>query len=133
MAGTKKKTREKLDKVFSEYVRLKAATEDGLVTCFTCGVERHWKQMHAGHFQTRAKYATRFDPMNVKPQCVRCNIFNHGEQYLFAQNLDKQYGNGTAERIKRASEATTRATEGDYQDLIEKYKEIVKRLKEKVE
>ena len=133
MAGTKKKTREKLDKIFSEYIRLKAATEDGFVTCYTCGVKKHWKQMHAGHFQTRAKYSTRFDPMNVKPQCVKCNIFNHGEQYTFALKLDEEYGKGTAERIRRASEATARTTEGYYQELIDTYQELVKRLKEKVE
>jgi len=77
----------KLDKVFSQYVRLRVCDEYGFSDCFTCGTRRHWKEVDAGHFITRAKFATRWDPVNVQFQCKRCNM-NGGQQYAFSRKLD---------------------------------------------
>ena len=38
------KLKKKLDKVFSEYIRRRNADHLGFITCFTCGVKRHWKE-----------------------------------------------------------------------------------------
>jgi hypothetical protein len=90
---------EKLDAVFSEYIRRRYADHGGFVRCYTCGAEKHWKQMHAGHFQSRSKYATRWNETNVQVQCVSCNIFKAGEQYKFGLRLDAELGEGTAEEM----------------------------------
>jgi hypothetical protein len=91
----------KLDKIFSIWIRSKDADHTGQVDCYTCGVSKSWKyETDAGHFQSRGKYATRWEPLNVKPQCKRCNGFRGGEQYRFAQNLDKEYGEGTADVVR---------------------------------
>ena len=66
---TRKKLIARLDKVFSQWVRSKDADHRGFVQCFTCGVFKHWKTVDAGHFQSRAKFSTRWDEMNVKCQC----------------------------------------------------------------
>ena len=66
---TRKKLIARLDKVFSQWVRSKDADHRGFVQCFTCGQFKHWKTVDAGHFQSRAKFSTRWDEMNVKPQC----------------------------------------------------------------
>jgi len=73
--------------------------------------------MDAGHFQSRAKYPTRWLPINVRAQCKRCNAFRGGEQYKFAKNLDKEYGQGTAQDIEALSESGQRFTIEDLQDL----------------
>lgn len=88
-----------LDNQFSRWIRLKAADKSGLCTCYTCGVKRNWKEIQAGHFQSRQKYNTRWDERNVKPQCRRCNMTNSGQQYVFGKRLNQDYGQQTAEQI----------------------------------
>ena len=96
----------KLDKAFSRYIRLRNCDEYGRAFCFTCGDQRHWKEVDAGHFQTRSKFSTRWDEKNVQFQCKKCNMTNGGQQYIFGQKLDEVYGAGTADEIVRRSNQT---------------------------
>ena len=97
--NTRSKIVAALDKEFSIWVRLSPADDYGMVLCYTCGVRKHWKKVDAGHFQTRAKYSTRWDVMNVKAQCKKCNMANGGQQYEFGKKLDQEYGDGTADSV----------------------------------
>ncbi len=54
----RKKLVEKLDKVFSIYIRRRNAVND-IAECFTCGKKDHWKKLQNGHFQSRKHYSTR--------------------------------------------------------------------------
>jgi len=119
-------TVKKLDKVFSHWTRLKHSDSEGQVKCFTCGKQSHWKEMHAGHFVTRAKYATRWNEMNVKPQCPRCNLFLNGAQWEFGQHLDNKYGPGTAEGLVFLSNQTLRMGEPEAEELIKLYQQQIK-------
>jgi len=120
----------KLDKIFSIWVRSKDADHAGMVDCFTCGVTKNWKyEIDAGHFQSRGKYATRWEPLNVKPQCKRCNGFRGGEQYLFSKHLDLMYGDGTAEWLEFESNQSARFTNDELLVKIKHYTELVKSLK----
>ena len=120
----------KLDKIFSIWIRSKDADHAGMVDCFTCGVTKNWKyETDAGHFQSRGKYATRWEPLNVKPQCKRCNGFRGGEQYLFAKHLDEEYGKGTADELVYQSNQLARFTNDELLEKIEHFSELVKSLK----
>jgi len=125
------KLKKDLDKVFSIFIRTRDLDENGQATCFTCLVKKPWKQMHAGHFQSRSKLNTRFNPVNVQVQCPRCNLWSQGEQYQFGINLDKRYGEGTAENLRIESERTGRISEAEYKELINYYKEAAKNNLEK--
>lgn len=116
---------QKLDKVFSQYIRLKDADHAGYVTCFTCGVTKHWKEVDAGHFQSRGKYATRWNEDNVKPQCKRCNGFRGGEQYQFALNL----GTDLADDLVVLSNQPARFSNIELLEMIKKYEAKLKDLK----
>ena len=116
----------KLDAVFSQYIRLKDADEFGNVSCFTCGKVSHYKKgMQCGHFQSRKHYSTRWLEMNVATQCVGCNMFKAGEQYIFAKNLDKKYGDGTAEELYLKSKETIKLADFEIEEMIIKYKDLV--------
>ncbi len=57
-----------------KYVRLKAADDDGWVSCVTCGDRRQWNdQMDGGHFIERSYLATKLMEENIHPQCKTCN------------------------------------------------------------
>ena len=124
------KLKKELDKWFSLYIRLKDATDEGMVQCFTSGRVYHYKSIHAGHFMSRKSLSTRWDETNVQPQSAADNLFRQGEQYKFGLALDAKYGEGTAEELQFKSRQIKKFTRVDYEDLISYYKALVKNLKE---
>jgi len=127
---TRSKVVKKLDAVFSEYIRLRNADKNGNVTCFTCGKVEYWKRkgMQAGHFQSRKHYATRWDEINVQVQCSGCNVFKYGEQYKFALNLDKKFGDGTAEELFIKAKEIVKFSTKELETLITYYKNQIELL-----
>ena len=84
--------------------------------------------MQCGHFQSRKHYATRWLELNVAVQCVGCNMFKSGEQYIFSKQLDEKYGAGTAEELYIKSKETVKYSNDELQDMIKHYKDLVDSL-----
>ena len=125
------KLKKELDKWFSLYIRLRDANEYGMVQCFTCGIVRGYKDgMQNGHFQSRKHMATRFDEENCQVQCLKCNIFDSGQQYLFSLRLDEKYGEGTAEELEHFARTVHKVSRVEYEVQISYYKKLVENLKE---
>lgn len=120
-----------LDKAFSEFIRLRATDDKGRANCFTCGTLKFWREGDAGHFQSRGKYSTRWDEINVQFQCKRCNGFRGGEQYQFAKNLDAHYGEGTADDLVRLSNQTRKYGAYELASMAEHYRRESAELKRK--
>ena len=123
------KLKKELDKYFSLYIRLKNATDEGLVQCFTSGRVYHYKSIHAGHFMSRKHLSTRWCETNVQPQSAADNLFGQGEQFKFGINLDAKYGEGTAEELQLKARQIQKFSRVDYEEMISYYKETVNKLK----
>ena len=123
------KLKKELDKWFSLFIRLRDATDEGMVQCFTSGRVYHYKKLHAGHFMSRRYLKTRWCETNVQPQSAADNLFGQGEQYRFGLYLDGKYGEGTAEELQFKARQTVKFTRVDYEDKISYYKDAVKNLK----
>ena len=123
----RKKLVDKLDKVFSIYIRRRYAKND-VAECFTCGKQDHWKKLQNGHFQSRKHYSTRWHERNCQVQCSGCNVFRYGEQYKFAKNLDDTYYDGLAEELHIEANKTVKLDNTDLEMLIEKYEMLIKKL-----
>lgn len=120
----RKKLIDKLDKIFSLYVRQRNAVNE-IAECFTCGKQDHYKKLQNGHFQSRKHYATRWDEVNCQVQCAGCNVFRYGEQYKFAVNLDAKFGIGTAESLQQKANTTIKLDNYDLEMLINKYQGLI--------
>jgi hypothetical protein len=126
---TVSKLKKELDKWFSLYIRLREATNEGLVQCFTCGNVNSYKVgMQNGHFMSRQFMATRYDEQNCQVQCVGCNMFKFGEQFKFSLALDYKYGKGTAEELLHKSRQINKMSSKDFEEKISYYKLIVEKL-----
>jgi hypothetical protein len=126
---TVSKLKKELDKWFSLYIRLREATDEGLVQCFTCGNVNNYKVgMQNGHFMSRQFMATRYDEQNCQVQCVGCNMFKFGEQFKFSLALDSKYGKGTAEDLLHKSRQINKMSSKDFEEKISYYKLIVEKL-----
>lgn len=71
--------------MMSEFVRRR---DKGV--CFTCGVQKPWKEMEAGHFIHRDHLDFNF--VNINCQCARCNKFLSGNLDVYAEKLITKYG-----------------------------------------
>ena len=125
------KLKKELDKWFSLFIRLRDATEEGVVQCFTCSRISHYKSgMQNGHFQSRRYHSTRWDEKNCQVQCIKCNMFSgNGEQFKFGIGLDSKYGEGTAEELEFLSRTIMKVSRIDYEEKISYYKDAVNKLK----
>ena len=121
---TRGKLVSKLDNVFSKFIRQRGSRSD-IAQCFTCGKYDHWKKMQCGHFRSRQAYSTRWDEINCQVQCVGCNMFKQGEQYLFAVNLDQKYGEGTATKLYYKSIKLTKYSMIDLREKLEYYQQKI--------
>lgn len=114
------------DKWYSLYIRYRDAhfvRGEWMCLCITCPSERPVREMQNGHFVSRRILKLRYDDRNCNVQCPKCNVFNHGELYLYGISLDKKWGDGTA-----ASLMAERFTTGvkfradDYRRIIDESK-----------
>lgn len=113
------KLKKKADALHSRYVRLRDSGTDGYGECITCGARKFWKDAQCGHFVTRANNKLRYDEMNTNLQCVGCNMFKSGEQYLYSKALDEKYGAGTAEELHQQRFDTHKLTIQELEEIIE--------------
>ena len=117
----------KLDTIFSEYIRRKYANKRGIVKCYTCNKKAYWKGqgMQNGHFISRASRILRWDERNCRVQCYACNCMRYGQNYIFAMNLNKEYGYDIAAKLLQQSRQLIKQTDFELQELINKYKCLV--------
>lgn len=113
---------------FSKYIRLRDSDDNGLCTCFTCGLQQDWNSggMQAGHFIGRRHWATRYHEKNVHAQCTRCNMYQSGMQYEYGLKLDAKYGEGTSKELWQLSTMTVKFTQQEIDDLAAHYRNLVK-------
>ena len=123
----------KLWKLFSKFIRRRDSDpHTGIGFCITCGAPRNWKGADAGHFIGRQHKGTKFDERNVHLQCKPCNKWGHGEQALYAIEIDKRYGKGTADYLEKIGKG--RGTKLDrmwYRHMIEVYTDKLAKMDEK--
>lgn len=110
----------KLWKVFSEYIRIRDADENGYCKCFTCGLARHWKQGDCGHGIGRQHWGTRYNEKNNHFQCKKCNGFEGGKREIYKQRVDEKYGVGTWDLLELASRQKSKISQFEI-DAMEKY------------
>lgn len=121
------KLKEKLDAIFSKYIRWKYA-KDGMCTCFTCGKIKPVKGIQNGHFIPRNILITRFDENNCRPQCVGCNMFGNGKFVDFRENLVKELGEKKVKDMEQSRHKVFKVDVHWYKEKIEYYKNLVKEL-----
>lgn len=129
---SKSKLRDKLDAVFSKYIRLKYSDDRGNCRCISCGKVFFWKEIQCGHYMSRRYMSTRFSEDNCRPQCVACNIFNQGNIQMYRRALIKQIGEQRVDLTEvRARQETKNWSLFEYQAMIDFYQKEVNKLLEK--
>ena len=121
------KLKAKLDKVFSQYIRLRGS-QDGFAKCFTCGKVKEWKQMQCGHYVSRRFMSLRWDDKNCQAQCGQCNIYKSGNMDVFGRELQKKYGTDILKLLEIKKRNIMKLGKFEYEALIKVYQDKIKLL-----
>lgn len=119
----------KLDKVFSEYIRLRDSDSNGICRCITCGRIRDWKYLDCGHYIKRQYKAVRFNEINCNAQCKPCNGFDQGSDTKYRAALVKMYGEERVLLIESGKRQVKKWAAFELEYMIKKYTEMVHKLK----
>ena len=116
----------KLDRIFSEYIRKKNADKKGFVTCITSQKKYHYSEVDAGHFISRKEISTRWHEDNVWPQSRFDNRFRYGRQYVYSLALEKKK-QGLPKHLYNLSKQTVKYSISDLEEMVEKYKNLLEK------
>jgi hypothetical protein len=114
-------------KLFSEIVRAKGC-KNGYGNCVTCGVRKHFSELQAGHFIPGRHNSVLFEWDNVHPQCMKCNVFLHGNLLAYRDYMVKMYGEKTIEALREQDQKHVQFKTYQLEALYEELKDIKKSL-----
>ena len=117
---------------FSQFIR----TRDCLLTtgtiergrCFTCGVEKPFKELQAGHFRPGRHNSNLFSEKGVHAQCKQCNIWKYGNELEYRKAIIKLYGEGYDEVLEQEAREIKKYSISDLINIAECYKMKVEEL-----
>jgi len=78
------------DILFSRVVRLRAADERGMLSCFICSTPVHYAAAQNMHYVHREDSSLRYHVKNCRPGCKKCNEYLDGNLKLYAEKLDAE-------------------------------------------
>ena len=120
-APTRSQLVKKLDKIFSEFIRLR---DDGR-GCVTCGDVKPWREMQNCHFYSRGRQNTRWDETNCHSGCYRCNVLLKGNYISYTMYMIDTYGREHVENLEKLSKSTEKITTVRLKEMIEYYTNLV--------
>lgn len=121
--------KDKLDRIFSEFIRLRDSDNDGYCRCISCNGIHHWKNMDAGHYVNRSIMSLRYDEKNVNAQCRHCNRFLEGNAIGYNHGLIEKYGDSVTSYLNIKRFNLCKMGKVEYETLIKYYKGKVSELK----
>lgn len=119
----------RLDKVFSEFIRLRDCDDNGMIKCYCCGKYLPWRESNNMHFIPRQHIPLRFSEVNCHAGCVHCNKYMNGNIEEYVIHLKKDYGSDIVERLAVAKYQTANLSIPELKLLINHYKGEVKELR----
>lgn len=109
-------------------VRLKAADDDGMCVCWSCGKPGHWSEMQGGHFIERKRTATKIDEANIHPQHSHCNLWEMKKASTvleYRRAMVDYYGEGFVNELIARSKQTFKPDRQWIAEQVEYFKEQI--------
>lgn len=123
------KLKRKLDKVFSEYIRLRDS-HDGFFVCISCGRTLPYEQADCGHYINRSHLSTRWDETNCNAQCRHCNRFDEGNAVGYRAGIIRKYGERALVLLEARKYAKTKISDFEISVMISEYRRLVNGIRD---
>lgn len=114
--------------IFSRYIRLRAADENGLAKCFTCEIWSPWEYLQGGHFIPGRGNRVLYDERQVHPQCSHCNTTLHGNWTVYLVKMTDLHGPNVVSEMILTAKVTLQMKAYEHQGIYEKYSKKFKLL-----
>lgn len=121
---------DKLDKVFSKFIRLRDTMPNGYFRCISCGEIKPFAKADCGHFFSRSHMSTRYDEDNCHAECSYCNRMRSDHLIGYRENLIRKIGQKRYDILEWKHNETKHYTDFDLKDKIKYYQDEVKKLKQ---
>lgn len=118
----------KLDTVFSQYIRLRDMEEGRVFRCISCNRILPISQADCGHYINRQHMSTRWHEMNCHAQCRKCNRFDEGNMQGYRLGLVRMYGEKHVAVLESYKYRVTKYSDFEMSALIKYYKSRIKEL-----
>ena len=121
-------------------VRMKAAIAenlDGYVTCVSCGVKKHWKELDAGHYFSRGDKSVKLMEENIHPQCKGCNIrMSHGDTKVvsaYRRYMVEMYGEDFLNYMEALAHKPAKFDWAEIEDITKTLKAQIKQYQSRLQ
>lgn len=122
-------TKETLDRIFSEFIRIRDSDSNGIIRCISCGKIVAWKESDCGHYINRKHNSTRYDEKNCNAQCRSCNRFDEGNIQGYRKGLIAKYGEYAVKILEMKKYNVCKMGQLEINVLGDEYKLKLKALK----
>ena len=122
-------TKDTLDRIFSEFIRIRDSDANGVIRCISCGKIVTWKESDCGHYINRKHNSTRYDEKNCNAQCRSCNRFDEGNIQGYRKGLIVKYGEYAVNILEMKKYNTCKMGQMEINALGSEYKLKLKALK----
>ena len=113
-----------LQTVFNRFIRMRDAKKG----CISCGANLNGKY-DAGHFYSVGAYPNlRYNEDNVHGQCVKCNMYLHGNLANYRNGLIARIGSERFRVLDENKNGTLNLTMQEIIELINEYKNKQKKM-----
>lgn len=120
----------KLDRIFSEYIRLRDSKEFGFkyFKCPTCGRVLPFEQSDCSHYFSRRSNATRFSEDNCMAECRYDNRFNSEHLHKLREALLRRIGEDRFKILEWKHNQPKKWSDFELQEMIKYYQEQIKEM-----
>lgn len=118
----------KLDKVFSVYIRLRDVMPNGYFRCISCGQIKRYEQGDCGHYYSRTRMGTRWEPDNCHMECRMCNRVSSDHLIGYRRNLIAKIGPDRVNRLEVLAYTPKHWLDFELKEKIDFFTREVKRL-----
>lgn len=120
---------DKLDRIFSLYIRLRDAMPNGTIKCISCGQIKPFASFDCGHYYSRTHLGTRWDEDNCNAECSYCNRFKADHMEGYRRNLIDKIGQKRFDLLGLKAHTITKKDEFAIKLLIIEYERKVDEMK----
>ena len=99
--------------------------------CITCGARKSFYELDCGHYLPNTERGASaggnklwYDLRGYGAQCTKCNRFNSGEQAKFAEYLEKKYGHGILQELRKLRNTYKKWTLEELKVVYEHFKNL---------
>lgn len=119
----------KLDRVFSQYIRLRDSDDKGMIKCVSCPSRIHRKKAHSCHFVSRSRLWYRRDEKNCHAGCPSCNTYRQ-EMHMrnYTTFMIDNYWRRKVDKMLADEHKIQKVSIHEIRAKLEVYKKLVKEM-----